>query len=365
MAWTDKYVSVAGGGAHDGSSEANAWTLAEALAAYAGGQRVNVKAGTYTAASRNWNLAGTSSSGSWWRGYNATIGDIDSNNALAKPAIQCGTNGQTFSGAHHLVSNLDFSGNPAGTLLLVSGAHVHFDRCRAENTDSGSTSYTIRATANGFYAGRCSFRGHAACNNVAILEERGAFGYCAFRGGKTGLMLALDGTFAACLYCVFDDQADNYGIDVVNVTTGGSYLIVGNTFYGAGSHGIRVSATQPAFGMVRGNILANSGAYGMATASGTVRLVRVANDFYSNSSGQESGFGDWPSLAEQVESSSPFVNAAGHDFTPALAALARNNAAGGGFENESYRSYSDIGAVRHADPSGGGAVFLIDGGPVR
>lgn len=75
MAWTERYVTVAGAGAHDGTSEGNAWTLAEAIAAAAAGQRVNVKAGTHTVASdRTFGTAGTDASAIWWRGYNSEIG---------------------------------------------------------------------------------------------------------------------------------------------------------------------------------------------------------------------------------------------------------------------------------------------------
>lgn len=355
MAWTERYVSVTGGGAHDGTTEADAWTLAEALAADAGGQRINVKAGTYTAAARTFSVAGTSSSGVWYRGYNTTIGDIDTDNTLTKPVIQCGSNSQTLSGAHHIFSNLDISGAVAGTLVAVSGAHVHLDRVRIENTDSGSTSYAVRATGNGFYLTRSWIKANTACNYVAILEERGCIQGNVFRGGKSGLLIDTTSGFCGVLFNVFDDQADNYGLDCT-LTTGGSCVIVGNTFYAPGLRCIRVSATQAALLVISGNILANSGQYGIATVSGTVRAHRLANDFYSNSSGTESGFGDWPSLAEKSESSSPFTNAASHDFSVVTGALAKAAGAGGGFENESYTSYLDIGAVQRQESSGGGGA---------
>lgn len=333
MSWTERYVSVAGGGAHDGTSEANAWTLAEALAAYAGGERVNVIAGTYTAASRNWNLAGTASSGSWWRGYNAAIGDIDADNSLAKPAIQAGTNTQTFSGAHHLFTNLDFSGNPAGTLLTVTGTHVHFDRVRGENTDSGGTSYLLRVSGNGFLMTRSWLKAHASASYVGILEEGGAFDHVHFRGGVAGLLLDIGTRGGAVCFCIFDDQAAGVGIQA-NAGASQGYVIVNNTVYGAGSHGIQLSATQPAWSLVRGNILVTNGAYGLGLASGgPLRIGRLANDFYNNTSGTETGMGDWPSLAEQTESADPFVNAASHDFTPKSTANAIGTGAGGEFEN--------------------------------
>lgn len=332
MAWTERYVSVAGGGAHDGTSEADAWTLAEALAAYAGGQRINVKAGTYTAASRNWNLAGTASSGSWWRGYNTTIGDIDTDNTLTKPVIQAGANTQTFSGAHHLFTGLDFSGGVAGTLLSLTGAHVQMFRCRGENTDSGSTSYAVRCSANGQVVSWCWFKANVSSNFVGIIEEAALASHCSFHGGVTGLMMDPSTRGAFCVSCIFDDQAGNYAIDVL---AGASmpFLIINPTCYKAGSHGIRVSATQPALGVIQGAILSENGGYGIGIASGgPVRIFRFGNDFYSNTSGTENGFGDWPSLQEITESSDPFEDAANDDFTPKSTANAINGA-GGIFEN--------------------------------
>src|SRR5688572_31804779 len=104
MAWTERYVSVAGGGAHDGTSEADAWTLADAIAAYGTGQRINVKAGTYanTTTGRTFATAGTTTAPIWWRGYNTTIGDLDDvvDGAASGPQITFTTGLMTISGAH-------------------------------------------------------------------------------------------------------------------------------------------------------------------------------------------------------------------------------------------------------------------------
>ena len=76
MAITEKYVTTTGAGAHDGTSEANAWSLTEAIAAAAAGNRVNVKAGTYTLGAGATFPAGTVAAPIIWRGYSSTIGDL-------------------------------------------------------------------------------------------------------------------------------------------------------------------------------------------------------------------------------------------------------------------------------------------------
>ncbi len=78
MAFVEKYVTVTGGGLHDGSSEANAWTLDEAWSNYSAGDRLNIKAGTYTLTQiMNIWTSGTVTAPVSLRGYKTTIGDLD------------------------------------------------------------------------------------------------------------------------------------------------------------------------------------------------------------------------------------------------------------------------------------------------
>ena len=80
--FTEKYASVAGAGAHDGSSPANAWTMAEATANVVAGNRVNCLAGTYiaddSASSSVMDIDVAGTVGNWieWRAYTTTIGDF-------------------------------------------------------------------------------------------------------------------------------------------------------------------------------------------------------------------------------------------------------------------------------------------------
>src|SRR3954469_22755033 len=95
MAWTERYVRSDAAGSGDGTTNTNsggtgAFTLAEAIthSTTNTGIRYNVKAGTFanTTTSRTFSGAGTTTAPNWWRGFNATIGDIDTDNTLTKPA---------------------------------------------------------------------------------------------------------------------------------------------------------------------------------------------------------------------------------------------------------------------------------------
>jgi hypothetical protein len=83
---TERWVTVTGGGLGDGTSEANAWTLSEAIANATGGMLVHVKAGNYGGkggASGSWDFYNVSSTTAanpiTFQGYKATAGDITTN----------------------------------------------------------------------------------------------------------------------------------------------------------------------------------------------------------------------------------------------------------------------------------------------
>lgn len=71
-----RYVTATGAGSHDGTSEANAWTLAEAFTNAAAGMTINCKAGNYGALQLTLTTSGTQANPIIFRGYITTPGDI-------------------------------------------------------------------------------------------------------------------------------------------------------------------------------------------------------------------------------------------------------------------------------------------------
>lgn len=357
MAWTERYVRSDAAGSGDGTTDTNsgangAFTLAEAIthSTTNTGVRYNVKAGTYanTTTDLTFSGSGTTTAPNWWRGFNTTAGDIDSNNALTKPAITFTSGRFIPTGSFQMFSCLSFSGAQTsnGQARITTGANMWFDRCRFECTAASANGSAVSVTAAEVVFTRCWFKATSSAVTVNAQGSGDTFIGCAFEGGTHGLTLT--GTMSVVVaFCAFN----NCGGDAIRSTgTASRVWALCNTVYSAGSDGLDFTVA-PTLGVVVSNILSESAAYGVTNSSGTstAKVIRLFNDFHANTSGVENGFGDWPSVAEQSESASPFTNAAGGDLSLLSTSNAKANGVPGAFENQSYASYLDIGAVQRQE----------------
>ena len=360
MAWTERYVDAAAAGGGDGTTSATsgangAWTLAEAIASAAAGQRINVKAGTYanTTTSRSFAVTGTTTSPVWWRGYNTTIGDRDTNPSLTPPAITFTTGLCTLGGAHQIFSHLDISGANTGRQVTVTGANLTVDRCRFENTNAAAASSAVLNSTSGTNVfSRCWFKATGSATRVVQNSVVADYQGCVFTGGGVGI----DSTAAVrFLLCVFR-ATGGHGFQAI--TTGSIQHVIGCTFRGCGGDGVRFDVLPTSIVFVANCLFASCGGYGInnATGANTNVVRRLGNDFWSNTSGTENGFGDSPSLAELGESADPHTSAT--DLALISAALAKAGGQPGLLENESYTSYLDAGAVQRQEAAGGGGIVV-------
>ena len=359
MAWTDRYVSVAGGGAHDGTSEANAWTLAEAItAAPASGTRINVKAGTYanTTTSRALSLTGTTTAPIWWRGYNTTIGDRDTNPALTPPLISFTTGTLTAGGAHQVFSHLDiYADANTSRTCNVTGANLLFDRCRIENANAASGSYamTNASSATNLFT-RCDLKATSTADRVASIGIGSQFYGCVIRGGIAGVHAT--SVPVELVHCVIHGQS-SHGLHLI--TTGATVRALSCTFYGQGGDGIRMDVLPStfceiyncAFSTITGTAINNN------SGANTNVVKRMGNGFHACGA-NEAGFGDSPALDNVAESNAPFTNAGALNFS--LVSSSTFKAAGqpGLFEAQSYTSYFDIGAVQRQESGSSGGRLV-------
>lgn len=361
MAWVERYVRADADGAGDGTTDANSgatgsWTWAQFLttAAPASAHRVNMKAGTYTLGNTN-DIpanAGTAALPGFLRGYNTTIGDIDTDNTLTKPVLSWGT-GRIIPPNYWIFQNLDMSGaNTAATFDPGASVGIQVDRCRVANS---STGFAIDTSAGGMLTVTRSWLNNTSTGGVVRSRAPVRLIGCTLKGGTDGLTIATTAAVpVAAIDCAFKGQSG----DGIRVTVAGELRIVNCSFSTPGSDGIEM--TVACDGVIANCIFNSAGGWGINNSSGANvggRVHRVGNVYFGNTSGKETGFGDAPSVAEVTDSAASFVSST--DLTLASTSGARSAAIPGVFENETYTTYGDRGAVRHIDPSGsgGGGAF--------
>lgn len=340
MAFTERYVSVAGGGAHDGTSEANAWTLAEGITNEAAGQRVNVKAGTYTNTTNDRTLAATglTTAPIWWRGYKTAIGDMDGADTshgtfmagTEIPALSFTTGRFGVTGSHHIVSNIDDQGAQVtnGQLRMATGAAIRFHRVRVECTAANANGRAVSGASADVIFDRCWFKSTSSAPVVEISVTRNTLLGSVLTGGSNGLVLTGANVILA-QSCIFD----NCGGDAIRSSISSGLYVINCSIYSPASDGIELTAL-PGSGIITGNIFSDCGGVAINNSSGanTNLLFRGWNLFHNSGTPPETGFGDSPSFLDQTDVSSPFTNAAGGDFTPVAGSNAINNGIPGTFE---------------------------------
>lgn len=378
MAWTERYVRSDAAGGGDGTTNTNsggtgAFTLPEAIthSTTNTGIRYNVRVGTYAqgATSRSFSGSGSATAPNWWRGFSASAGDLDTDFSTSPPLITFSTGQLTISGDHQIVSNISItsSATAANGAVVLSGASTWLDRVRISNAAANSASRAITFSSCDFgRVTRCWFSATTTADATAHVNN--AFGThlamasTYITGGVACFKsVATVPCFMVLSNCQFISPA-TYGIHLTSVVDEYALSVLGCTLYGAGAatDGIRIDLITGGYPiLLANNIIANFTGYGINNASGanTTNIGRLANDFYSCTSGNETGFGDHPAFAGVTESSSPFTNAGGGDFSLVTGASAIAGGSPGNIENTSLVGYMDCGALQKQSSGGSGFGF--------
>jgi hypothetical protein len=236
----DKYASLAGGGAHDGTSEANAWTFAEAIAApVAAGDIVHFQiSASYTTGSVTL-PTGTMAAPIIFRAYNSTINDLNNNGLNADGTVNT-TNFSTLTvtglitpGPYCFLENFIVTG-AISARLIGSGTVDNFGatQCTFTNTQNNASAGCVQGDA-GLRFTRCSFACTGAAHiDVVTCAEGAVFTDCRFTGTESGEdLVAIDGT-GTFTRCVFTGT----GLIGIRVTTSNGVPFVANcTFYSLGT----------------------------------------------------------------------------------------------------------------------------------
>jgi hypothetical protein len=362
MAFNEKYVTVTGGGLHDGSSEANAWTLAEAYSNAASGQRLNIKAGTYTV-SGTWSVWPSSSASSpfSFRGYKTNIGDLDTKptsqlvDGTDRPLIQT-TNSSNYlliTQSNALFENIAFESTVGRPSIYARSGRSIYKRCKFIAPSSGGAS-SIPAIEFGanyqcFYL--CHFDGSGSTINQVVNKSSQLIG-CLIENFSSWSM----NEFLQLSNCVIR----NFSGVAITVGGYGWMNMSGNTFYNISSHALQMptSSTYPnvAANVIHNNVFHTIGGDAISSGGNYFEAFYDNNLFY-NITG--SNYSNTFNLNRNAisESSDPFVDAAGEDYSLVSSSGGYGKAQPNPFEGLDADSRRDIGAIQHADPaSGGGAT---------
>jgi hypothetical protein len=349
-AWNQKYVTDAAAGGGDGSI-GSPWTLAEAITNAVGGDLVNIQSdGSYdnTTTDRTFATAGTTGGVIWWRGYNATVGDLANVASTTDyPAITFTTGRFNVTGAFQWFSNLNISGAQVSATsgqVMCSGADCIFYRCAGEctaaNANSNAWLFTGARTRGVLLWGKAT----SSAYSYMLATDAGGFNLigCHAEGGATGFRCVVAGRLISCV-------SDTATADGIFLDATGN-LLINCTVYNPGSDGIESNSTTEA-ALIVNPLIWSAAAYGVNASAGTNGNITIVNPAWGdNTTANTNGILEtqvWGTA--QALSGDPFTNAASDDFSIGSSSEAKGTGTPGAFENESYIGYPDIGAVQRQE----------------
>ena len=263
MALIERYCTSAGAGAHDGTSEANAWSWIEADASAGVGQRINLKGDFGLSSAYTWSLDCGFTSAVVYRGYATTPGDGGYANFFHPASTM------TFAGSGTTYESIAVSAAVQyGAVATLSDNNIKLIKCRFENT-RGLADGLLLDVAGGADGGQvlgCYFKGLGFDGSDQVYTSGGLsiIGctvnaskgrlvnfFANFRHHKCvgNLLVGASGTDSVGIYAQNSSSASELmitGNTIVNVTTGilttgskaeptDSTMIMNNLIYGTTS----------------------------------------------------------------------------------------------------------------------------------
>jgi len=365
MAFTEKYVSTTGAGAHTGADEANALTWAEMLtfggATSLAGIRFNIKSDAgysrTTSADAFTVTAGapTIAAPMMLRGYSSTIGDLESNGRTGStgalvltgfPVVTYTTGNLTLP-VYTIVQQCDIASAIAGN-AVVAGTNSMFRRSRVRNTHATSAaSVAIFSSSNYTTLVDCDISiasNHASA--VALDLERGQAHSCRISGADNGGGMGVNAaTFSNIVACqIFDIQK---GVD----TAGLLCIVEGCSFRNIAGSNVRVNGGS-AVALINNAAWGTNGASSrwLEVVTAAKSIIQVKNAV-GNFGAADTNEGDWPVIDEVALSADPFTSSS--DLIP-------NSTSGGGasLKGVGLLAYNDIGAIQVQAAAAGGARVI-------
>lgn len=347
MALTERYVSASGGGLHDGTSEANAFTPGEMITDINTprvGYVYNIIQDSYANFGADATITGdgTTTSPNILRGYKITIGDgvqgRNSDGTLNVDNMPMFTFDATkqlaASGANYIIFEaLVLVGNVSDSVLDAAGLGAVVYQCHVTNNSTNASAVAIQASGSSGRAIDCdAFIPNGVAGAEAIWV--GVNGLCLGCRAKSA---AGEGIRGASACRIIGNTVYECGIGIACTLGASGYQLIGNTAVNCTGDGIDVAAGTGTVVAVNNHVTGNGG-YGI-DLNGTARMSVLANNrFRDNTSGNVNGGNDWTAATQWNSVTSDDADA--DDFVDA--------------------STDDYSLVAGAPATSGGVGFLID-----
>lgn len=355
-------------GASEPGSAANRCTLTFALANAVAGDRVNIKAGTYSrSANDTFTNAGTVTSPIIYRGYSSTLGDgnlgrTNGNGDLITTNMPLLSYSSTFSpgvtGAFTILESLNVVGLKSGVMVTV-GVNSAAKSCRAENQSTNASAGALSSGANNNnIIFDCDALLTGASGGLQAIKCDGGGTKCVNNRAKGGTAIGM--VCISTASCVGNVVYASTGIGIsVNSTTGSS-LIYGNTIVGGSSDGINVITANTALQGIFNNLITDNTGFGINMVSAANGGFLAYNRTRNNTAGAINSGTDWVAATTYAHVTTDL----GTDYTSSgtndYSLLVTSPAKGAG-----WFSSLDIGALQRVEPvasaAAGGRIPSIGG----
>ncbi len=349
---TERYVTSTGTDTYANSTNsATPMSLTTALANAVAGDRINVKAATYsqTTTTNTVTNSGTITSPIIFRGYSSSIADgnlgrTNGNGALVTtnmPSITYTTGRMNTTATFILWESINFSGAPSNPVLSLPGNSAARN-CKAVNSSTNASAVGITATGNNAIIFDCDSELSGASGGSAGVNSGGTSArvLCNRIKGGPAIGIICSASNAVVGNVIFASTGNHISMN----STAGVPLIFGNTLVGGGADAINIITGTTGLQCIINNMLTDN------TGNG-INMVSTSNgafSAYNRTRGNAAGYahaGDWSTATKYSDvtsgSGTDYVNSGSNDYR----LLYSSPAHGAG-----WFPYADIGALHRKEP---------------
>mgnify|MGYP003113484148 CR=1 FL=1 len=332
MAYTERYVTSAASGGGDGTS-GSPWTLAEAFSNAAAGDRVNIQSdGSYTTDSANRTTsAGTYAAPIVWRGYNSTIGDLDTvgRDTPANGSDLITTNMPSISitgaefqpGSYNIFMNLNFScaiGDQA--VQQTASDFITFYQCKIYHTGDSTVVRAVNIDNQATLI-MCDFESTDTDTNDLVSIDHCSFVLaCKFKAADTGARL-LSITSGQVIGCLFENGGVGIRMEQHAGGFGPNNLVMNNTAYNLSGEFLNTRDALPnaPTNIINNHVTDCAQFYNNLHSATADVYVNMLNNRTRDNTSADSGVGDSLSLGNVTTdtggAATDFTNVSSDDFS--------------------------------------------------